>query len=67
MTNSKTIQIPCIICKGSGIQEETIKGYRRYKCWRCKGTGKDEKTITITETKTIINEEQKNEQNESND
>ena len=61
MTNSKTIQIPCIICHGTGIQEEKIKGYRRYKCWRCKGTGKDEKAITITETKTIINEEQNDE------
>jgi|TARA_Y100000310_G_scaffold170860_1_gene171004 DnaJ-class molecular chaperone len=30
---------PCIMCKGSGIEEEKMKGYRRYKCWCCNGTG----------------------------
>jgi len=29
----------CVICRGTGIQEETMKGYRRYKCWCCDGTG----------------------------
>jgi len=29
--------IRCAICNGTGIQEETVKGYRRYKCWSCKG------------------------------
>ena len=29
---------PCIICGGTGINEEKIKGYRRYKCWSCNGT-----------------------------
>ena len=30
---------PCFFCGGSGIEEEKIKGYRRYKCWSCNGTG----------------------------
>ena len=29
--------IRCVICNGTGIQEETIKGYRRYNCWSCEG------------------------------
>ena len=29
----------CPICQGTGIEEETMKGYRRYKCWKCDGTG----------------------------
>ena len=29
--------IKCSPCKGTGIQEETIKGYRRYKCDYCNG------------------------------
>ncbi len=31
------MKIRCAICNGTGIQEETTKGYRRYKCWVCKG------------------------------
>jgi hypothetical protein len=27
----------CHVCKGTGIQEEKLKGYRRYKCWCCNG------------------------------
>ena len=32
------MKIRCAVCNGTGIQEETIKGYRRYKCWSCDGT-----------------------------
>tara|TARA_R110000765_G_scaffold308384_4_gene402063 strand:+ start:1653 stop:1976 length:324 start_codon:yes stop_codon:yes gene_type:complete len=35
------MRMKCPICHGTGIQEETMKGYRRYKCWCCNG----EKTI----------------------
>ena len=31
------MKMKCPICNGTGIQEETMKGYRRYKCWSCKG------------------------------
>ena len=37
---SKVQMIKCCICNGTGIQEETMKGYRRYKCWGCNGTKK---------------------------
>ena len=30
-------KIKCSICHGTGIQEETVRGYRRYKCWSCEG------------------------------
>lgn len=29
--------IDCPICKGTGIQEEQLKGFRRYKCFKCEG------------------------------
>ena len=29
--------VKCSVCNGTGIQEETMKGYRRYKCWSCEG------------------------------
>ena len=29
----------CPNCKGSGIEEETMKGYRRYRCFMCEGEG----------------------------
>ena len=29
--------INCPICNGKGYQDETIKGFRRYKCWSCEG------------------------------
>ena len=32
-----TEQIKCPICHGKGTQEETMKGYRRYKCSSCDG------------------------------
>lgn len=35
------MRMNCPQCKGTGIQEEKIKGYRRYKCSCCNG----EKTI----------------------
>jgi len=31
------MKMKCPICNGTGIQEETMKGYRRYKCWSCEG------------------------------
>ncbi len=30
--------IVCPTCKGTGIQEERLKGFRRYKCANCEGT-----------------------------
>ena len=27
----------CVVCNGTGIQEETMKGFRRYKCFACEG------------------------------
>ena len=47
---------PCIICGGSGVQEEKMKGYRRYKCWSCNGIGtqqlKKEELITLNHQQT---------------
>ena len=40
MKKKKQVMIDCSICNGTGIQEETMKGYRRYKCWCCNGTKK---------------------------
>ncbi len=40
MPSKETTEIEmmkCPICNGKGIQEETMKGYRRYKCWCCNG------------------------------
>ena len=34
---SKTKMMKCPVCSGTGIQEQTMKGYRRYKCWCCDG------------------------------
>ena len=38
MSKTKPQMIRCAICNGTGIEEETMKGYRRYKCRVCKGT-----------------------------
>ena len=37
MTKNKPVRMKCPICSGTGIQEETTKGYRRYTCWLCEG------------------------------
>ena len=29
----------CSLCKGTGIEIEKMKGYRRYKCHSCEGIG----------------------------
>ena len=31
------MKIKCPICSGKGIQEQTVRGYRRYNCWSCEG------------------------------
>ena len=31
-------EIKCVVCGGSGFQEERFKGYRRYKCSVCDGS-----------------------------
>jgi len=36
MTTPKMIECP--ICKGNGIQEEKLKGFRRYPCFLCDGS-----------------------------
>ena len=36
-TKEKKELMGCPVCKGAGIQEEKIKGYRRYLCWSCEG------------------------------
>jgi hypothetical protein len=53
----------CVICDGTGIQEETMKGYRRYKCWKCSGEGKINLTKTTTDETLIEQEKDTNEQN----
>ena len=50
----------CPICQGTGIEEETMKGYRRYKFWKCDGK-KEIEDGTSADTNTLINEEQSNE------
>jgi len=41
----KVIKLPhCVVCNGRGIQEEKMKGYRRYKCWSCNGKGTQQLT-----------------------
>jgi len=35
--DNSTMKIKCPMCSGTGIEEETTKGYRRYKCWSCEG------------------------------
>tara|TARA_R110000744_G_scaffold14597_3_gene41403 strand:+ start:70 stop:237 length:168 start_codon:yes stop_codon:yes gene_type:complete len=34
---TKAIMMKCPNCSGTGIEEETTKSYRRYKCWMCEG------------------------------
>ena len=33
----KTKMVKCPLCKGTGIEEEKTKGYRRHKCHSCDG------------------------------
>ena len=47
----------CPICQGTGIEEETMKGYRRYKCWKCDGK-KEIEDGTTADTNTLINDEE---------
>jgi len=47
----------CPVCQGTGIQEETMKGYRRYKCWKCDGK-KEIEDGTTADTNTLINDEE---------
>ena len=35
--SKKKVMMKCPICRGTGIQEETTKSFRRYKCWCCEG------------------------------
>jgi len=49
-----TEKTKCVICSGTGIQEETMKGYRRYKCWSCDGA----KVVDNPSPKTDTGEEQ---------
>ena len=32
--------IKCVVCNGTGINEEAMKGYRRYQCVACEGKKK---------------------------
>ena len=34
---TETTMMKCPNCSGTGIEEETLKSYRRYKCWMCEG------------------------------
>jgi|TARA_R110000824_G_scaffold63712_1_gene167246 DnaJ-class molecular chaperone len=46
----KLTKLPsCIICNGTGVNEEKLKGYRRYKCWSCEGTGTQQLKDTADE------------------
>tara|TARA_R110000824_G_scaffold92172_1_gene223809 strand:+ start:777 stop:965 length:189 start_codon:yes stop_codon:yes gene_type:complete len=62
MPSKETTEIEmmkCPICNGKGIQEETMKGYRRYKCWKCDGAKEVVNTLVEQET-----QEQENENDE---
>ena len=44
----------CPICQGTVIEEETMKGYRRYKCWKCDGKKEIEDGTTAITGKKIV-------------
>ena len=47
----------CPICNGKGIQEETMKGYRRYKCWCCDGA----KEVKVPQSADVTQENENDE------
>ena len=56
-TNTVMAKMKCPICSGTGIQEQTMKGYRRYKCWSCEGEKVVDNPFDLDEEDEIEEEE----------